>query len=340
MNAASSHAVDSLLSITDLRVVFRTFLGTVHALSGIDLHLQRRRITGLAGETGCGKSVTAKTVMRLLPLTARIVGGSVVLGDTDLLAKTEREMGDIRGKQIGMIFQNARAALNPLFTVEKQLYFLLNRHEHMDMRQARRRSLELLDAVRIGGAKRRLKCYPFELSTGMCQRVMIAMGLACHPQLLIADEPTTGLDVTIQAQVLELFKSLVYESGSTALLITHDLGVIGETCDYLGVMYGGKMVEFGTTQDLMENTAHPYTQGLLRCSFAGEKDDAIHYIRGTVPNLLVPPKGCVFEARCDVRGASCNEIGPHMVEVSPGHLVACFKAGKGLAAQDEEGEVQ
>jgi len=323
----AGQAGESLLSIADLRVVFQTFLGTVHALSGIDLDLRRSKITGLAGETGCGKSVTAKAIMRLLPHTARISGGRVMFTGVDLLAKTDKEMEDIRGKDIGMIFQNARAALNPLFTVEKQLFFLLRRHERLNRAQARKRSLELLEAVRIGGARRRLKCYPFELSTGMCQRVMIAMGLACHPKLLIADEPTTGLDVTIQAQVLELFKTLVYEFGSTALLITHDLGVIGETCDYLGVMYGGKMVEFGTTEDLIERTAHPYTQGLLRCSFAGEKDDAIHYIRGTVPSLLSPPKGCVFEARCDVRGPSCPEVGPSMVEVAPEHRVACFRAG-------------
>lgn len=330
----------SLVSIAGLEVVFRTYMGTVHALSGIDLELHARRITGLAGETGCGKSVTAKAIMRLLPHTARAVGGSIQFDGEELLTKTDREMADIRGKRIGMIFQNARAALNPLFTIEKQLYYLLARHEHLNRSQARKRSLELLSAVRIGGAARRLKSYPFELSTGMCQRVMIAMGLACHPLLLIADEPTTGLDVTIQAQVLELFKSLVRESGSTALLITHDLGVIGETCDYLGVMYGGRMVEFGATEDLIEHTAHPYTRGLLRCSFAGEEDDAIHYIPGSVPNLLVPPSGCVFEARCDVRGAACPGTRPNMVEVSSGHLVACFKAGKGLAAQDEEGEVR
>lgn len=316
-----------VLHIADLRVVFHTYVGTVHALSGIDLDLREGKITGLAGETGCGKSVTAKAVMQLLPSTAEVLSGRILFGGEDLVRKTPSEMDAIRGKRIGMIFQNPRAALNPLFTVEEQLYFLLHRHEHLNRKEARKRSLALLEAVRMGGARKRLRSYPFELSTGMCQRVMIAMGLACSPKLFIADEPTTGLDVTVQAQVLELFKHLVYEVGSTALLITHDLGVIAETSDYMGVMYGGRMVEFGTTEDLIEHTLHPYTQGLLRSSFTGEDDDELHYIPGVVPDLRRPPSGCVFEARCAVCVEECRVSVPDMIEVENGHRVACFQAG-------------
>jgi len=316
-----------LLRIVDLRVVFNTYLGRIHALSGIDLDLHRGKITGLAGETGCGKSVTAKTIIQLLPKTAMVKTGSILLDGEEMLRKSPAEMKGIRGKTIAMIFQDPRAALNPLFTVEQQLYFLLHRHEHLDRKAARKRSLELLRAVGIDAPGRRIRNYPFELSTGMCQRVMIAMGLSCEPKLLIADEPTTGLDVTIQAQVLDLFRDLVYEVGSTAMLITHDLGVIAETCDYTGIMYAGRMVEFGATEDVIDCPLHPYTQGLLRSSFTGEDDDELHYIPGVVPDLLHPPAGCMFKARCGVCDKDCERAAPDMAEVANEHKVACFKAG-------------
>jgi len=315
----------ALLRIEDLQVDFNTFHGTVQALSGIDLSLHRGKITGLAGETGCGKSVTAKAVLQLLPKTARIRTGRIFLENDDLMRKSPAEMEDLRGRVIGMIFQNPRAALNPLFTVEQQLYFLLHRHQRMDKRAARKRSLALLESVGLGAPIRRLQSYPFELSTGMCQRVMIAMGLACEPKLLIADEPTTGLDVTIQAQVLELFRNLVYDVGSTALLITHDLGVIAETSDYMGVMYAGRMVEFGRTDTIIDSPVHPYTQGLLRSSFSGEDDEVLHYIPGVVPNLLHLPDGCTFAARCHARRTECEANVPTMIDCGDGHEVACWR---------------
>ena len=322
--AAAATSGETLLRVEGLRVDFNTFHGTIRALSGINLALHRGAITGLAGETGCGKSVTAKAVLQLLPKTARIKAGRIFLENDDLLQKSESEMEDLRGRVIGMIFQNPRAALNPLFTVEQLLYFLLHRHEHLDRKKARKRSLSLLESVGIGAPMKRLRSYPFELSTGMCQRVMIAMGLACEPKLLIADEPTTGLDVTIQAQVLELLRQLVHGAGSTALLITHDLGVIAETSDYMGIMYAGRMVEFGGTDTIIDSPLHPYTQGLLRSSFTGEDDDVLHYIPGVVPNLLHLPDGCTFAARCHARRAECETDVPNMVDCGGGHQVACW----------------
>ena len=335
---ATATSGEALLRIEDLHVHFNTFHGTIQALSGINLSLHRGKITGLAGETGCGKSVTAKAVLQLLPKTARIRTGRIFLESDDLLQKSTAEIEDLRGRVIGMIFQNPRAALNPLFTIEQLLYFLLHRHEQLDKKAARKRSLALLESVGIGAPMKRLRSYPFELSTGMCQRVMIAMGLACEPKLLIADEPTTGLDVTIQAQVLELLWQLVHDVGSTALLITHDLGVIAETSDYMGVMYAGRMVEFGMTNTIVDSPLHPYTQGLLSSSFTGEDDDVLHYILGVVPNLLHLPNGCTFAARCHARRAECETSVPDMVDCGGGHKVACWQMGDSNAAtRDVEG---
>ena len=321
--SAAASQDDALLRLEDLHVVFDTYQGTVHAISGANLILYRGKITGLVGETGCGKSVTAKSIMQLVGSPGRVVSGRITLDGEDLLQKSEAEMQDIRGKTIGMIFQNARAAMNPVFTVEDQMLFLLERHKGLDKTQARPVMLKALAEVGIADPEKRLTNYPFELSTGMCQRVMIAMALSCQPKLLIADEPTTGVDVTIQAQVLDLFAKLAYEHGATALIITHDLGVVAETCDYTAVMYAGKVVEFGTSEDIFENPLHPYTQGLVKSSFTADEGDELHYIPGTVPDLLNLPVGCAFAPRCSAKMDICEKEPPPLASKGM-HSARCF----------------
>ena len=315
---------DTLLRIEDLRVVFHTYHGVVQALSGINLGIYKGKVTGLVGETGCGKSVMAKSIARLIPKPGEIVSGRILLDGEDLLQKTEDEMRDIRGKEIAMIFQNPRTALNPVFTLEDQMHFFLERHQGLDRAKSRRRIVELLGEVSIADPQLRLKNYPFELSTGMCQRVMIAMAVSCQPKLLIADEPTTGLDVTIQAQILDLFSQLVYQTGATALLITHDLGVVAETCDYTGVMYAGKMVEFGPTESIFQNPLHPYTRGLIDSCFTPEQDHRLNYIPGTVPDLLNLPSGCLFAPRCEAEMDVCETEDPPIATLNGTHWAQCF----------------
>jgi oligopeptide/dipeptide ABC transporter ATP-binding protein len=318
-----------LLRIEDLHVAFDTYRGTVHALSGVDLDLNRGTITGLVGETGCGKSITAKAVLGLIAKPGRIVSGKILLEGADLTRKTEPEMMEIRGKTIAMIFQNARASLNPVFTIADQMHFVLERHQGLDRGRSREKTIELLRAVGIGDPAIRLQNYPFEMSTGMCQRVMISMALSCRPKLLIADEPTTGLDVTIQAQVLELLVQMVRKSGTTALLITHDLGVVAEMCEYTAIMYAGRVVEFGESEKIFNSPLHPYTQGLLESSFRVEENDRVHYIPGTVPDLIDLPPGCLFAPRCSRKMPVCEQRSPAMVSYREGQQARCFALGDG-----------
>ena len=317
---------DPHLRIEGLHAEFRTYRGLVKALRGVDLTLYRGRITGLVGETGSGKSVTARCILKLVRPPGFITAGKVLLAGEDLLVKSEQDMRRIRGREIAMTFQNARACLNPLFSIGEQMYLILREHEGLDRRQARVRTIELLEAVRIADPARRLNAYPHELSTGMCQRVSIAMGLSCRPQLLIADEPTTGLDVTIQAQVLQLFRELVADFGSTAVIITHDLGVVSETCEYVAVMYAGEIVESGTTRDVFVVPRHPYTRGLLASSLNGLETKAISYIKGMVPDLIDSIPGCAFSSRCAVRETTCDEVAPPVTQ-ERGHLVRCHING-------------
>jgi len=317
---------EMLLRIENLHVTFETFHGVVHALSGVNLNLHEGKITGLVGETGSGKSVTAKSVMGLITKPGKIISGKIYLENEDLLIKSESKMQDIRGKIISMIFQNPRSALNPLFNVEDQMFFILKRHQNLNKRESRKKTIELLDSVGIADPERRLENYPFEMSTGMCQRIMIAMALSCQPKLLIADEPTTGLDVTIQAQILDLFNQMVSDFGSTALIITHDLGVVAETCDYTAVMYASQIVEFGPTQNVFNRPLHPYTQGLLASSFYSENSESFYYIPGRVPNLINFPSGCQFAERCEASRQICFEKNPPMESLYENHQAKCFAA--------------
>ena len=318
------HSSTALLEIRGLHVVFDTYYGLAQALSGIEFDLERKKITGLVGETGCGKSVTAKAILQLIQRPGRIVRGEILLEGEDLLLKSYSEMEAIRGSEISMVFQSPRASLNPLFTIEDQMHYILKRHHKMSRKQARMRILEGLREVGIPAPEKRLRGYPFELSTGMCQRVMIAMALLCRPRLLIADEPTTGLDVTIQAQILDLFGRLVDEHGSTALVITHNLGVVAETCDFTGVMYAGRIVEYGSTVSVFENTAHPYTRGLLASCLTEESSNGFRYIPGSVPDLINLRPGCAFFARCDQSTEACQNERPKIVRLSQDHWASCW----------------
>jgi peptide/nickel transport system ATP-binding protein len=315
----------NLLEIQNLRVEFDTPRGTVYALRGVDLPLVDGKITGVAGETGCGKSVTALSIMRLVLKPGRIAGGAIRMSGEDLLAKSEAEMMAIRGPRIAMVFQNPRASLNPLFTVGQQLGFILHQHQGMTRGDSLARGIELLEKVGIADPKRRIKAFPHELSTGMCQRVMIAMALSCNPRLLLADEPTTGLDVTIEAQILDLFRDLIHDFGSTAMLITHDLGVISETCEYVAVMFAGRVVEYGPTTGVFDAPEHPYTQGLLGSFLAvsDKRQEGFHFIRGSVPSLLSPIVGCSFAPRCDKALDICLTVAPRAVAIGTDRVVEC-----------------
>jgi oligopeptide transport system ATP-binding protein len=293
-----------LLDVQGLRVEFRTQRGAVHAVNGVDLTLQAGQTVGLVGESGCGKSVTALAVLGLLPAPAgRVTAGSVLFEGRDLIRLREHDLQRVRGRNIAMVFQDPMTSLNPVMTVGKQLTEVLRAHFPLDRRQARRRAVELLDQVGIPSASRRLDDYPHQFSGGMRQRVMVALAVACQPKLLIADEPTTALDVTIQAQILALLRQLIADTDMALLLITHDLGVVAGTCERANVMYAGQIVESGTTQDLFSRPKHPYTLGLLRSipRLDGPRKAALAPIAGLPASLTAPPTSCPFAPRCPRR---------------------------------------
>jgi oligopeptide/dipeptide ABC transporter ATP-binding protein len=299
--AARATAPDPLLEIEDLQVGFDTESGLLRAVDGVSFQIRAGQTLGLVGESGCGKSVTASAILRLVPSPpGRILGGSVRFGGTDVLKLPARELTRVRGTEISMIFQDPMTSLNPVFTVEKQMGEVLRLRFGMDRAAARDRSAEMLRTVGIADPDSRLGSYPHELSGGMKQRVMIAMALLCEPQLLIADEPTTALDVTIQAQILELIRELQRRTGTAVLFITHDMGVVAEMCDEVAVMYAGRIVEQGEAVDIFERSQHPYTRGLLRSiprrGYPRKAD--LPTIEGLVPSLLDPPAGCRFADRC------------------------------------------
>jgi oligopeptide/dipeptide ABC transporter ATP-binding protein len=322
------------LEVRDLSTTLFTRRGEMKAVDGLSLRVGAGETVALVGESGCGKSLSALSIMRLLPdPPARIVGGSVSLNGRDLVALPEPAMLDIRGKEIGMIFQDPMSSLNPVATVERQIVEVLTTHTDLAAAAARKRALELLEMVGMPDAERRLNAYPHQLSGGMCQRVMIAMAIACHPAVLIADEPTTALDVTVQAQVLALLKRLQAEAGMAMIFITHDLGVVAETADRVVVMYAGRKVEEAGVDDLFEAPLHPYTAGLIGATPTPGAARAARLadIPGMVPPLNELPVGCAFAARCPRVMERCRREKPALTEPRPGRRVACFAAEQDAA---------
>ncbi len=318
-----------LLEIRGLRTYFFTRDGTVQAVDGVDLEVRRGEVLGLVGESGCGKSVTSLSVLRLISEPGRIVDGEIMFKGENLADKSSAELRAIRGDQISMIFQQPNASLNPVFTAGVQISEVFEIHEGLKRKVGMQRAVEALRRVGIPSPEQRAQAYPHQLSGGMAQRVMIAMALASGPELLIADEPTTALDVTIQAQILELMSQLQRELGMAIVLITHDLGVVAETADRVAVMYAGQIVEQASTIDLFADPKHPYTIGLLgSIPVAGARRERLDVIPGQVPNLIDPPPGCRFASRCQARIENdlevCWERLPDLIEVEPGHMVRCW----------------
>jgi peptide/nickel transport system ATP-binding protein len=318
-----------LLEIRGLKTHFRTDDGWVHAVDGVDLHVDAGETLCMVGESGSGKSVTAMSVLKLLPMPpGRIVAGQVLWEGRDLVPLSQDEMRKLRGREIGMVFQEPMTALNPVYTVGEQIGESLRLHEGLSRAAALDRAAELLALVHISQAARRVHDYPHQFSGGMRQRVMIALALACKPRLLIADEPTTALDVTIQAQILDLLAELKDRLGMAVLLITHAMGVVAEVAQRVVVMYAGQVIEEGPVGLLFERPWHPYTQGLIRSIPRIDADAArgsrLASIPGTVPSLVAPPPGCRFAPRCAYARAACTQATPALREVAPGHRVACI----------------
>ncbi len=318
-----------LLEVKGLRTSFYTRDGAVRAVDGIDFHVDRGEIMGLVGESGCGKSVTSLSIMGLVGRPGKIEEGEVLFDGRDLLKLKGDEMRKLRGDRISMIFQQPQSSLNPVWDVGTQIAEVLEIHRNMKHGAARNRALELLKMVGIPDPERRLKSYPHEMSGGMAQRVMIAMALACEPELLIADEPTTALDVTIQAQILDLMRNLREQTGTAIILITHDLGVVAEMCDRVAVMYAGEIVEYTDVTTLFRRPRHPYTRGLIgSIPVVGDVREELSVIPGNVPNLIDVPKGCRFAPRCASRVAEDNamaiDVHPGLHPLEPGHEVRCW----------------
>ena len=301
-----------LLSVRDLKTSFFTHVGEVKAVRGISFDVNEGEVLGIVGESGSGKSVTSLSIMGLLQYPGRVVDGEILLNGEDILTYSKDQMRKVRGKEIAMIFQDPMTSLNPVYTIGNQVMEMILEHEKMTKREARARAIEMLKLVGIPAAEKRIDSYPHEFSGGMRQRVMIALALSCNPKLLIADEPTTALDVTIQAQILSLIKSLNKQFGMTTMLITHDLGVVATVCDKVAVMYGGLIMEYGTVDEIFYHPRHPYTMGLLGSIphvDGGEKRRLIP-IDGTPPDLINPPKGCPFSTRCRYCMNVCTQEQP------------------------------
>ena len=320
---------ERLLEIKGLKTHFFTEEGVVRAVDGVDLHIDKGETLGVVGESGCGKTVTALSVMKLIPMPpGKIVEGQMLYGGRDLVTLPPAQMRKVRGKEISMVFQEPMTSLNPVFTIGEQIAEAIRLHEGLGRRAAMDKTVDMLKLVHIPNPERRVKEYPHQLSGGMRQRVMIAMALSCNPKLLIADEPTTALDVTIQAQILDLLNELKAKLGMAVLLITHDMGVIAETAQRVMVMYAGKVVEEAPVKDLFKEPLHPYTQGLLRSipriDTAATHRKRLEAIPGVVPSLLNLPKGCSFEPRCPHAKPVCKDQEPVLKEVKRGHRVSCW----------------
>lgn len=321
---------ETLLKVDNLRTWFYTDDGIVKAVNDVSFSLNKGHTLGIVGESGCGKSITSLSVMRLIDSPpGKIVGGKIVFKGEDLLAKSEEEMRRVRGKRIAMIFQEPMTSLNPVYTVGRQIEEALLIHESMTKKEAKRRALEMLRLVRIPLPEKRFDEYPHQLSGGMRQRVMIAIALACSPELLICDEPTTALDVTIQAQILALIDELKEKTGTSVIMITHDLGVISEIADEVLIMYAGEIVEYAPKAQLFQNPLHPYTQGLIACvPKLGRDSDRLQTIEGTVPSFDDMPAGCTFWPRCPFAESICKEKKPPLIDCG-NRTVRCHRyAGK------------
>ena len=319
--------MNTLLRVKDLRTYFTTRDGVVKAVDGVTYDIQEGETIGLVGESGCGKSVSALSILRLITdPPGRIIGGSVEFEGRDLLTLNDAEMRGVRGNRIAMVFQEPMTSLNPVLTIGRQLTEGLELHLQMSKGEARSRAGELLQIVGIPNAAQQLKSYPHQFSGGMRQRVMIAMALSCNPKLLIADEPTTALDVTIQAQILELLQKLSADTGTSVLIITHNLGVIARYANRVNVMYAGRIVESGTTRDLFTNPQHPYTKGLLKSVQRLDQDrtQKLSIIEGTPPDLINLPQGCAFQPRCAFAVSECSMDAPSLTDRGNGHMAACF----------------
>jgi oligopeptide/dipeptide ABC transporter ATP-binding protein len=318
-----------LLEIKDLKTHFFTEDGVVKAVDGVDFKVYQGETLGIVGESGCGKSVTAFSIIRLLDYPGKTVGGEIIFKEKDILKKSEADMRKIRGKEIAMIFQEPMTALNPILTIGFQISEALRMHFSISKEEAIKKSLKLLTKVGISVPEQRINEYPHQLSGGMRQRAMIAMALSCDPTLLIADEPTTALDVTIQAQILELMKSLLRDFNGSLIMITHDLGVIAEIADRIAVMYAGKIVEYADKKTIFHNPSHPYTFGLLTSIPRLDMEmKRLKVIPGIVPNPLHFPSGCKFNTRCKFATEKCKEKEPALTELEEGHLVRCWHADK------------
>ncbi|MBY7144712.1 ABC transporter ATP-binding protein [Virgibacillus sp. NKC19-3] len=318
--------MEKILEVNDLHVTFTTYGGTVKAVRGVDLHLNKGETLAIVGESGCGKSVIANAIMGLIPdPPGKISGGSILFHGNDLTTNTEKQMRSIRGVDISMIFQDPMTALNPTLTIGTQLMEGLKQHQAISPHEAKQRAIEMLELVGIPNPHERLKHYPHQFSGGMRQRVVIAIALIGEPELLIADEPTTALDVTIQAQILELFEKIQAVTGVSIILITHDLGVVAKIADRIVVMYAGKIIEEGTKREIFYKHEHPYTQGLLNSvPRLDVKGEALTPIDGTPPDLFAPPKGCPFTARCPFAMEVCAHVYPVNTNLSDTHRVDCW----------------
>ena len=330
---------EPLLEISGLKTHCATDDGWVHAVDGVDLTIGRGETLGVVGESGCGKTITAMSVLKLIPMPpGRIVAGQILWKGRDLVPLEAEEMRKLRSKEIAIVFQEPMTSLNPVYTIGDQIAEVIRLHEGLSRRGALDKTIEMLRLVNIPNPERRVRDYPHQFSGGMRQRVMIAMALSCDPQMLIADEPTTALDVTIQAQILDLLNDLKARLGMSIMLITHAMGVVAETAQRVVVMYAGKVVEEASVERLFAEPLHPYTQGLIRSipriDLAATHKTRLEAIAGTVPRLIEPPPGCRFAPRCRFATAACTQATPPLIEAAPGHKVACvlYEARQGIAA--------
>ena len=333
--------MEKILDVKDLAVSFKTFFGEVEAVRGISFDVSKKETVAIVGESGCGKSVTANSIMQLLPMPpAFYKGGEIIFNGENIITKTDKEMQKIRGNKISMVFQDPMTSLNPTMKIGKQIVEGLLRHQNISKKDAKEKAIEMLDLVSVPQPERRVEQYPHEFSGGMRQRVMVALAMVSNPELLIADEPTTALDVTVQAQILELMKSLQDKFGMSIIVITHDLGIVADMSDKVIVMYAGQIIEQGLTHEIFKNPSHPYTGQLLASvpRLDMDKRKSLHSIEGTPPDLYIPPKGCPFYDRCDKAMKVCKDNMPDAHNHSSTHYSRCWLNHPMAKNKIQEGE--